>query len=551
MKEIKLAVVGCSGVGKSATTTQFVQNFFVEESDCTLEEKYRKQVILEGEDCILEITDTAGTNRFTSYRDQMYKMQHGFILMYSTISRRSFEAVDSYRDAVLQVRANEVVPMVLVGNMSDIKSLREVSAKEGQDLADLWGIPFLENSAKNLEDCSEVFKRLAGRTLLHEIPMEIGKLQKQAQEIRWWKLKKKSQVRRSIKELKTQQNEREAKFQLEIFQAELAKTTIDALPDLKIEHSSLAHDMQKLWLDRDTADVTLTVGSLPFYCHMAVLHLRAPAIFRHIPPMCKNYNVPPKLCNNSVVFSVVLRHVYTGEIPGNLHADLIQLVKMAANSFELPELVAQVESQSFVPAPVSWNLSALLKTHHSGANITAKCGAKVFTLHRCVMQTRLPHYCQIFGNGPVINVEDIEPHIFAILIEYIYNDDVTTRLATGTLVDVIRVSARFHLPRLSQICESKLAKGLNDGSFHEISENILDTYEAGMTNVSPEFRIFTEISAVCPEVWHLLTSNYRYRQVVPHNQRAALGVRHEMMTSHLQRKSHLEKQIALCISKIE
>ena len=48
------------GVGKSALTIQLIQNHFVDEYDPTIEDSYRKQVVIDGQTCLLDILDTAG-----------------------------------------------------------------------------------------------------------------------------------------------------------------------------------------------------------------------------------------------------------------------------------------------------------------------------------------------------------------------------------------------------------------------------------------------------------------------------------------------------------
>ncbi len=53
-------LLAAGGVGKSALTIQLIQNHFVDEYDPTIEDSYRKQVVIDGETCLLDILDTAG-----------------------------------------------------------------------------------------------------------------------------------------------------------------------------------------------------------------------------------------------------------------------------------------------------------------------------------------------------------------------------------------------------------------------------------------------------------------------------------------------------------
>ena len=57
----RIAIMGAEDVGKTTLATQFVKEFFVEKYDPTIEDSYRKQVEIDGQQCMMEILDTAGT----------------------------------------------------------------------------------------------------------------------------------------------------------------------------------------------------------------------------------------------------------------------------------------------------------------------------------------------------------------------------------------------------------------------------------------------------------------------------------------------------------
>lgn len=52
------------------------------------------------------------------------------------------------------------VPVVLVGNKVDLEEEREVSPSEGQALAEDWGCPFMETSAKSKTMVDELFAEI-------------------------------------------------------------------------------------------------------------------------------------------------------------------------------------------------------------------------------------------------------------------------------------------------------------------------------------------------------------------------------------------------------
>merc|ERR1711974_234711 len=110
----------------SALTVQFVQGIFVEKYDPTIEDSYRKQVDVDGQQCMPEILDTAGTEQFTAMRDYM-KNGQGFVLVYSIIAQSTFNDLPDLREQILRVKDCDEVPMVLVGNKCDLQDQRVIT----------------------------------------------------------------------------------------------------------------------------------------------------------------------------------------------------------------------------------------------------------------------------------------------------------------------------------------------------------------------------------------------------------------------------------------
>ena len=99
-------------MGKSALTIQLIQNHFVDEYDPTIEDSYRKQVVIDGETCLLDILDTAGQEEYSAMRDQYMRTGEGFLCVFAIDNMKSFEDVESYRGQIRRVKDADDIPMI-------------------------------------------------------------------------------------------------------------------------------------------------------------------------------------------------------------------------------------------------------------------------------------------------------------------------------------------------------------------------------------------------------------------------------------------------------
>eukprot|EP01090_Pellita_catalonica_P015147 TRINITY_DN4025_c0_g1_i1.p1 TRINITY_DN4025_c0_g1~~TRINITY_DN4025_c0_g1_i1.p1 ORF type:complete len:302 (+),score=23.22 TRINITY_DN4025_c0_g1_i1:72-977(+) len=181
-EECRLCICGGGGVGCSAIAIQFFNRQYVDEYDPTIEDIFRGVVnwnrsppfesLLKqqsprcraantpkrlGFDLVayekscdkttletIQILDTAGQEEYSAMRDQYMRSEQGFLLVYAITSRASFDEVTCFYDQVHRVKDDDHVPVVLVGNKSDLEEERQVPQVEGVELAIRLKCPFFE-----------------------------------------------------------------------------------------------------------------------------------------------------------------------------------------------------------------------------------------------------------------------------------------------------------------------------------------------------------------------------------------------------------------------
>jgi len=154
----KIIMVGSGAVGKSALTLQFMYDEFVEEYEPTKADSYRKKVMLDGEECQVDILDTAGQEDYSAIRDNYYRSGEGFLCVFSITDPESFDATTEFREQILRVKNSDPnIPVLLVGNKCDLSTERKVSLDQAQHRAAQWGVGYVETSAKTRTNVDKVF----------------------------------------------------------------------------------------------------------------------------------------------------------------------------------------------------------------------------------------------------------------------------------------------------------------------------------------------------------------------------------------------------------
>uniref|UniRef100_A0A8C5SXP1 HRas proto-onco, GTPase n=1 Tax=Laticauda laticaudata TaxID=8630 RepID=A0A8C5SXP1_LATLA len=131
-------------------------------------DSYRKQVVIDGETCLLDILDTAGQEEYSAMRDQYMRTGEGFLCVFAINNTKSFEDIHQYREQIKRVKDSDDVPMVLVGNKCDLPA-RTVETRQAQELARSYGIPYIETSAKTRQGVEDAFYTLVREIRQHKL----------------------------------------------------------------------------------------------------------------------------------------------------------------------------------------------------------------------------------------------------------------------------------------------------------------------------------------------------------------------------------------------
>lgn len=170
---IKLLLIGNSNVGKSSLALRFSDDIYVPNYTATIGIDFRiRTVDINNKKYKLQIWDTAGQEKFRSITYSYYHGANGVLVVYDVTDRFSFQSIEGWMDNISH-HAKDPIAVVLVGNKCELRS-REVEYSEGQELADKYGIRFIETSARSNIGVDKAFSLIvdavreqSGETILY------------------------------------------------------------------------------------------------------------------------------------------------------------------------------------------------------------------------------------------------------------------------------------------------------------------------------------------------------------------------------------------------
>ena len=174
-KQFKLLLIGEQAVGKSSLMNRYVDNVFEINIMGTAGLDLKKKIVeINKEKIKIYIFDTAGQERFRTIAKNQYKKADAIIIIYDVTDRKSFESVN---DWIVSIKSDvdPVTERLLIGNKIDLVNERTVAQEEGVKIAEKYGMPFIETSAKESLNVKEAFLKVINTLYYKEVGNNKGK----------------------------------------------------------------------------------------------------------------------------------------------------------------------------------------------------------------------------------------------------------------------------------------------------------------------------------------------------------------------------------------
>ncbi|MFX1410406.1 MAG: Rab family GTPase [Promethearchaeota archaeon] len=165
----KIVLLGDAAVGKTSLITQYCEGMFEEDYKPTLGANIiRKDVNLEDVNTKVRLImwDLAGQEKYSVIRSMYFQGCVGAFLVYDITRYHTFDSINSKWLKDFKRYVKKEGAYILIGNKSDLKDQRAVTAEKGKTLAgEIKASDFIETSAKLGENIEEAFSLLVHQIL--------------------------------------------------------------------------------------------------------------------------------------------------------------------------------------------------------------------------------------------------------------------------------------------------------------------------------------------------------------------------------------------------
>ncbi|MFW9876436.1 MAG: Rab family GTPase, partial [Candidatus Thorarchaeota archaeon] len=168
MYRFKFVIIGNHEVGKTSLVRRFVENKFSHDYRATIGLNILSHSIeFFGNNIVYSLWDIGAQSFFQRFRQTYYLGAQASFIVFDLTNRESFNSVLNWYDELESHINQRDLPMIIVGNKSDLKDQRVIKYEEGVDLVNKLShktkrrISYIETSALSGENVEDAFTLVA------------------------------------------------------------------------------------------------------------------------------------------------------------------------------------------------------------------------------------------------------------------------------------------------------------------------------------------------------------------------------------------------------
>jgi small GTP-binding protein len=177
----KFVIVGNHEVGKTSLIRQFVERKFSHDYRATIGLNiFAYNFDFQGNEINVQLWDIGAQQYFKRFRKIYYKGAEAAFIVFDITNRESFEKIKDWHGELNQLIDEINIPIVIVGNKTDLSEQRVISIAEGEDLTKSLsekGLSYIETSALTGANVIDAFELIAYHYIIRTKKKEKDKIQ--------------------------------------------------------------------------------------------------------------------------------------------------------------------------------------------------------------------------------------------------------------------------------------------------------------------------------------------------------------------------------------
>lgn len=248
----------------------------------------------------------------------------------------------------------------------------------------------------------------------------------------------------------------------------------------KAHFKRLSNGLRELWEEDYLTDTEITTHDIPVKLHKVILLIFS--TFNKVSSL-KSMSTFHVSSNSSEV-QTFLKFLYDGE--ANIKPYFPDMIKKLNLDLKVSEDVkkerdkqenSDLELRYLRDLTFEHAVSRLSKDGCPGSDIVLKTGKKLHKCHKVILAAVSSYFKAMFVSGMketednVISLERIDPHIFSLILQYIYSGNITVNVAN--VQDLLSTSCYLQISHLQAPCEEFLMNQID-------SSNCVDIWNLGV-----------------------------------------------------------------------